>query len=76
LFTEYPKEELCSDAFKDRYGTIIEEIEEGKYSKRIFYPVYLIIRIIYVLILVTLLDYPILQLILSILFVLFPVILY
>jgi len=74
---------LLSIEFKESFGTIIDSIHiekdsftKGTYVTRYFYPFYLLRRIVYSAILITLIDAPNLQLSLIPIIVIFPMVFY
>ena len=71
---ESPNESLVKLEFKDAYGTIIEgvNVTPGSYSQY-YYPIYMIRRMIYAILLVALAEYPKVQLILIPLLLNYPV---
>eukprot|EP01022_Parablepharisma_sp_SALTPOND_P001165 TRINITY_DN105725_c2_g1_i1.p1 TRINITY_DN105725_c2_g1~~TRINITY_DN105725_c2_g1_i1.p1 ORF type:complete len:1460 (-),score=75.94 TRINITY_DN105725_c2_g1_i1:591-4970(-) len=70
---ETPHKQITSRAFKEAYGTIIEEVKINSYSSRYYYPFYLARRLYYAVILIVLIDYPMLQLVLVPIFFVIPV---
>jgi hypothetical protein len=71
---ETPDEEMLLKDFKETYGTIVEGIAlNSNYWNKAFYPLFLTRRLVYALILITLINYPLLQLIVILGVVLIPV---
>lgn len=62
------------DEFKEKFGTIVEEIEfANSFWCKAYYPIFLFRRFAFALILVSLIDYPIVQLYLSMIGTFLPV---
>lgn len=71
---ETSNDEMGEDEFKERFGTIVEEIDyERSFWCKAYYPLFLFRRFIYAIILVFLSDYPISQLYLSLVLTILPV---
>lgn len=72
--TERNNEEAEDEEFKESYGTIFEDIEyTGSTWCKYYYPLFLFRRFVYAILLVSLNDYPIVQLALSLFVVILPV---
>lgn len=69
---ELPIDQLKTEEFKDKYGTIIEDVKiEPK--PLFFYPLYLLRRFAYALGLIILYEHPVIQLIVMIIVTILPV---
>ncbi len=69
---EYPEDRLTSEEFKEKYGTIVEDLKTDDYSVY-FYPIYLIRRLGYAAALISLYYFPRIQIGLITVFLLIPV---
>lgn len=59
---ETPDKEIATPEFKETYGMLIENIPEKEpYHKRIYYPIYLFRRFIYMCVIVLFFEYPLFQ---------------
>lgn len=63
---------IISYKFNKSYGTIIEDLDIDGYGLY-YYPIYLFVRLIYPITIIFLYEYPRLQLVLVIFFILLPV---
>ncbi len=67
---------MAAAEFRERYGTVVEEVKLGGSFMCVYvYPIFIVRRIVYAAILVTMGQHPLVQLYASVLFVLFPVLL-
>lgn len=71
---EHDNEELKTETFKNEYGTIIEGIDlKGVFWDKAYYIIFLYRRLVYAAILAILYQYPMLQLVLSLVITCIPV---
>lgn len=63
---------INSKFFENKYGTIIEDIVKDGYGK-FYYPIYLTRTLLYPIIVIHLCDYPLVQIVLIITFIVLPV---
>ena len=67
---------IMTETFREKYGTIVEGLEVRETSsfwKKAFYPLFLIRRFAYALVLSVLMEYPRLQLVVSTFALIIPV---
>jgi len=69
---------LETNEFKETYGNIVEDlkVKKGRLWPRYYYPIYLIRRLVYAVVLIVLIDYPFIQLWLIIFVTTIPILLY
>jgi len=77
-WVEFPIKKLKSKYFKEAYGNIVEELKITKRNllARYYYPIYILRRIFYAIILIVLIDYPYIQIWLILLGTSLPMLLY
>ena len=74
IISETPNEEITNPKFTNAYGIIVEKIDITKpIIVKAFYPLYLIRRFIYAILLVCMHSYPIYQLVIIIFCLIIPV---
>lgn len=77
ILLETPNDEIVKASFVNSYGTLIEDIAYVKsLAAKFYYPIFLFRRIVYALIVTVLTNYPTIQLLSSIIIVIFPVLFY
>ncbi len=62
---ETPDETIALPEFKEAYGTIVEEVTCDSAACKQYYPIYMIRRTAYAFILIALVDYPLVQIVLT-----------
>ena len=70
---ETPNELVEQPEFKESYGTIVEEVKICDPTSKQYYAIYLIRRIVYAFLLISLSDYPTVQLCLTPVITIMPV---
>lgn len=70
---ETPNEDVAQAEFKDSYGSITDDVRIESAACKQYYPIYMIRRIVYALILIALAEYPVIQLIIVPIVVVVPV---
>ena len=71
-WAELPLEELTAESFKKKYGTIIEDVKIESMTV-FFYPLFLLRRFVYALLLILLYEHPNVQLMALIIVTIIPV---